>query len=328
MTAMAARMEATPHTGSAPRILDLRQLRAADLAPLLAEERAAWRDVLDWDFTRSAELVERFVDLHALHGHALVYGGETLGYTYFVREDHKGLIGDLFLRASARTPDNERLLLERVLESLAATRVKRVESQLMMVDSLRHPTGAAARHLTTFDRNFMVLEMPAEALPPGRPRRRFFVERWADPYQDSAAHLIAAAYAGHVDSRINDQYRSAAGARRFLSNIVQYPGCGTFFGPASYAAFDAGTGRICGVSLASLVSASCGHITQICVLPEVRGSGVGYELLRHSLHSLGEHGYRRASLTVTASNHEAMALYERVGFRTVRQFSAYVWETG
>jgi ribosomal protein S18 acetylase RimI-like enzyme len=31
-------------------------------------------------------------------------------------------------------------------------------------------------------------------------------------------------------------------------------------------------------------------------------------------------------LTVTASNSEAVDLYRRVGFETVRQFGAYVWE--
>jgi ribosomal protein S18 acetylase RimI-like enzyme len=37
-------------------------------------------------------------------------------------------------------------------------------------------------------------------------------------------------------------------------------------------------------------------------------------------------GCRSATLTVTASNEDAVALYERVGFVTVRQFSAFVWE--
>ena len=196
----------------------------------------------------------------------------------------------------------------------------------MMADYLRRPEHAAARYLTTFERNFMLLDMSAGPFPAGRPRRRFFVERWAEQYQESASHLIAAAYNGHVDSRINDQYQSAPGARRFLSNIVQYPGCGMFFKPASYAAFDGDTGRICGISMASIVAPGCGHITQICVMPWARGSGVGYELLRRSLGSLRENGCRNASLTVTASNHDAVALYERIGFRTARQFSAYVWE--
>ena len=35
---------------------------------------------------------------------------------------------------------------------------------------------------------------------------------------------------------------------------------------------------------------------------------------------------RSASLTVTAANADAVALYERVGFETIRRFSAYVWD--
>ena len=44
--------------------------------------------------------------------------------------------------------------------------------------------------------------------------------------------MIASAYAGHIDSLINDQYRSVAGSLRFLHNIVRFPGCG-LFDPAS-----------------------------------------------------------------------------------------------
>jgi ribosomal protein S18 acetylase RimI-like enzyme len=91
------------------------------------------------------------------------------------------------------------------------------------------------------------------------------------------------------------------------------------------AAFDRLSGRICGICLASLVLPDCGHITQICVAPAVRGTGVGYELLRHSLAALRAAGCRHTSLTVTASNSEAVKLYEDLGFTTVRKFFAYVW---
>ena len=60
--------------------------------------------------------------------------------------------------------------------------------------------------------------------------------------------------------------------------------------------------------------------------PTVRGTGIGYALLRQSLATLQEMGCRSASLTVTAANEDAVSLYERVGFHTVRKFSAYVWE--
>jgi ribosomal protein S18 acetylase RimI-like enzyme len=333
---MAARLEPAA-TAPSPSLVDLRHLRSEDLNVLLDEEVATWRQLLDWDFGKSADLVRRFVDMRALNGFALVDDGEAAGYAYYVLEEHKGLIGDLFVRDAFCSVENENRLLESVLGSLtAAPQIGRIESQLMMW----HSAGALPmpRHLSSFERNFMMLEMQRAALDPARrwghglvpalvqAASRVYIERWADQYQEPAAQLIAAAYHGHVDSLINDQYRSVAGARRFLFNIVQYPGCGTFFKPASVAAFDRLTGRICGICLASLVMPYCGHITQICVAPWVRGAGVGYELLRQSIALLREAGCRKTSLTVTASNREAIKLYEDVGFTTIRKFFAYVWE--
>jgi ribosomal protein S18 acetylase RimI-like enzyme len=321
---MAARIEPAHRTPGA-EFLDLRQISAADLESLLAEEIEVWRETLDWDFGKSAELVERFVDLHALRGYALLQGGAVTGYAYYVFEDQKGLIGDLYIQREARTEALENQLLEQALAGLRDSGVRRIESQLILADKLRRMGLADAPYLTVFDRNFMRLDLHGR-LPEGRLRRAAHIERWSEQYLDAAAQLIAQAYAGHVDSRINDQYCSPTGARHFLFNIVQYPGCGTFHRAASFAAFDAATGRMCGACLASIVSPRCGHITQVCVSPWARGARVGYELLRHSLEALGEHGCTAATLTVTAANSDAVALYERMGFRTIRRFSAYVWE--
>lgn len=107
---------------------------------------------------------------------------------------------------------------------------------------------------------------------------------------------------------------------------MQYPGCGTFFAPASYAASDA-KGALCGISLASLVAQDTGHITQICVAPSRRGKGVGYELLRRSMLALVAHGCRRVGLTVTSTNKGAIRLYLQMGFADRRDFAAYVWDS-
>jgi ribosomal protein S18 acetylase RimI-like enzyme len=322
---MAARLYPTP--SRPPEIVDLRRLSARDLESLLQEETTAWRNELEWDYEKSADLVRRFVDLRALNGSALIEDGQVVGYLYYVLEDNKGLMGDLYVRRELRTPERENYLLEWALQAImACPPITRIESQLMM---LRYSSGRqipGGDYLSMYERNFMRVDLHRSALLEGRVRRPIFIEKWADHYQDAAAHLIAAAYTGHIDSSINDQYRTTAGARRFLYNIVQYPGCGTFFRPASFAAFEAATGRMCGISLASLVAPECGHITQICVSPSVRGTGAGYSLLRQSLTSLRDLGCHSASLTVTAANHDAVRLYERVGFRIMRRFSAYVWE--
>lgn len=325
---MAARIEAAPQA-RLPELVDLRHLRSVDLDPLLEEEIRNWRASLDWDFRKSAELVRRFVDMRALHGAALMEDSQVVGYSYYVQEDYKGLIGDLYVRGEDHSPALEQRLLESVVGALVHTpHVRRIESQLMMAAPRASHLLPVAHHGSTYERNFMMLDFERR-LPPGaaaRPLRQpLFLEHWSDHYQEPAAQLIAAAYDGHVDSQINDQYRSASGARRFLFNIVQYPGCGTFFRQGSFAAFDARS-RICGICLVSIVSPDCGHITQICIAPAVRGKGVGYELLRHSLGALHNHGCRRVSLTVTASNRDAVRLYENIGFETIRKFSAQVWE--
>jgi ribosomal protein S18 acetylase RimI-like enzyme len=75
-----------------------------------------------------------------------------------------------------------------------------------------------------------------------------------------------------------------------------------------------------------MVSNTSGHVTQLCVLPGIRGARIGYELLRQSLLRLTELGCESVSLTVTCSNVEAIRLYESIGFRACNIFPALVWE--
>ncbi len=315
----------------APRVtelVDLRLLSARDLDAMLTEETRTWRGELDWDFQKSADLVRHFLDIRGLSGSALVAGGKVVGYSYFVFEDNKGLIGDLYVCPAFQSPAAESRLLGAVLEGLISTpHVRRIESQLMMIDRQTASALPGGRYLQSFDREFMLAELSVNAAL--RPRvlpHRVAIERWTEHYQEPAAHLIAEAYREHLDSRINDQYRSVCGARKFLYNIVQYPGCGAFYKPASLVAFSRETGKLLGISLTSLVGTDVGHITQICVSGDARGTGLGYELLRRSLSLLRENGCRRASLTVTSANRDAVRLYRNTGFQSVRKFLAYVWE--
>jgi ribosomal protein S18 acetylase RimI-like enzyme len=319
-------MAALPEAGP-PVLADLRQLREADLDALLREEVDSWRDRLDWDFRPSADLVRRFVRMQALNGYALMAGGAAAGYVYYVCEERKGLIGDLYLAREFATPANESFLLNAALKALRASpRINRVESQLMMLSEEFRRSLPLAAHVRSFRRVFMIAELQGSTLPPGKGANSARYDSWHEREQDDAARLIARAYHDHIDGEINDQYRSVSGARRFLLNIVQYPGCGSFFQPASTVALEHDTGRLCGISLASLVAYDVGHITQICVDPAVKGKGIGYELLRRSLESLEQSGCRRASLTVTADNDEAVNLYLRTGFHVAHVFDAIVWD--
>jgi len=309
------------------RVVDLHQLRSHHLDRLLQEEIDAWRERLSWDFEPSANLVRRFIDAQSLNGYALLVNEHPIGYCYFVAEERKGLIGDLYvLKDFFASEYEERLLASVVDHMLRSGSVDRIESQLMMLRSGPGLALPAPQYARAHGRNFMEKPLAhGRALPPAE-GLAFLFDRWTDRVQDEAATVIANAYKGHIDSAINDQYRSPAGARRFLMNIIQFPGCGNFFPPASLASVDPETGKLCGICLASMVDSGVGHITQVCVAPHVRDQGLGYELIRRSLDALAKHGCTKATLTVTATNQAAIALYERMGFQKTREFTALVWD--
>ena len=311
-----------------PRTIELHSIDLESLAPVLAEQIASWKTELDWDFTTSANLVRRFVQMRALAGYALVSlarPGQVVGYSYYVCEDNKGLIGDLYVLKQHRSAESETALFQSTLDAMWQTPgVTRIESQLLMLMDSANRRVPYPNWFQSFPRLF--LEAPLANLPRRNLSPTIAIVPWTEGYQEATGRLIANTYKDHIDSQINDQYRSPTGARRFLTNIVQYPGCGAFFAPASFAAGDRGT--LCGASLASLVSRDVGHITQVCVAPSYQGMGLGYELMRRSMEALAARGCRSVSLTVTAENEPAVRLYRKMGFVQRRRFSAYVWEPG
>jgi ribosomal protein S18 acetylase RimI-like enzyme len=313
---------------SGPEVVELRHLTGRELDPLLLEETVEWHRELDWDFGRSADLVRQFADMRALPGYAMIDRGEVAGYGYSVLEENKGLIGDLYMRPAWRNGANDVRLFRTILDGLIATpNLRRIESQLMLVDPSVGKALRRERFVKVQERLLMKLDTTSPPyLPAGAALRRFHIEPWAEHHHEMAASVISLSYGDHIDSQINDQYRTVAGARRFIHNIVQFPGCGTFFRQGSFVAFDPNSGWMAGIALVSFVSDHVGHITQLCVTPNSKGRGLGYELLREAINALRIHGARRISLTVTEANMEAVRLYKRCGFREVRRFSSYVWE--
>ncbi len=319
-----------PHASyeSSLEVFDLPQFGLSELAPLLREEVERWHQRLLWDYKGSSELVGQFIDAHALQGNVLCRDEHPIGYCYYILEENKALLGCLFITQNEDSEVRRNALLRAALQAIRRRgHIHRIESQFMLLE-MPQEKPPMAEHLRIHERLFMRVRLPLsgiDALEPA-PDGPLRVEAWHERYQDRAAYLIEESYRGHLDSTINDQYRSVEGARRFLYNIIQYPGCGSFAPDASYSAIERGTGRLLGCSLASNVDQGIGHITQICTAPSIRGQGMGERLLRESLRQLSGGGCHYATLTVTATNRKAVALYEKLGFTVMHRFPAYVWE--
>ncbi len=323
-------------------VLDLRHFSSAALRPLLQAEAAAWEHRLLWNYSRSVDLLLEYVDSRSLTGYVALRAGRVAGYAFGVCEANKAVLGDVYAFGEGERVDNPTcdLLLTHLLETLQATPgIDRIESQLLLFPdgALRDPL--VSHGLRPFPRCFMLFgdghpadprpsvaanPAPVRSLPAPDSLR---VERWQPEFYAAAAALIQEAYAGHTDSQINDQYRSLIGAKRFLHNIVHFPGCGIFDPADSWVLRDRG-GDLLGILLCSRIREDAAHITQLCVRPSLRGRGLGSVLLGHCLARLGQHGIETASLTVTESNLGARRLYERHGFRTLHRFEAWVWNKG
>lgn len=315
-------------------LLDLRHFSAGSLRPLLEDESRVWSERLHWDYRGSADLLLQYLDSRVLPGYVAVENGRVVGYVFCVYEGHKAVIGDVFAlesRESAGEIRNE--LLARLLEMLQNTPgITRIESQLLL-----HPHGAHQRVFEAagfelYERIFM--EWPLQGTAAEHPggntaaaeAQGLQMRRWAETDLGPAARLIAQAYQGHLDSHINEQYRTASGSQRFLHNIVRFPGCGYFDADSSRAVVSPGSPDLAALLLCSRVREDVGHVTQICVAPEFRGHGLGQLLMKECAAVLARRRFSLLTLTVTASNQNAVSLYEWLGFRGTHRFDAMVWD--
>ena len=321
----------------------------------MEEQKALWQRELRWDYSPSADLIKRYVDSCALPGYAAVDRGRAVGYGFYVYENYKGLIGDVFVSESYRDRNMEAQLLMHVIETLQATPgIRRIEGQLMNLRQELPCDFSLEQNLRNFRRKFMMLqlkdsqsqsqnggtradgaassgtgstnrELKGNGIRPV-PHPEIKLVAWDARWLSEAAHLIARAYRGHIDSAISDQYRSRAGAMHFLDNIINYPGCGTFDAHCSFLAIRKDSSELCGLGLTSVVGDRVSHITQVCVEPQWQGTGIGRTLVCHIIDKLRERGTTAISLTVTSSNRHAIHLYEQLHFATLREFPAFAWD--
>lgn len=333
-------------------LLDLRHFSAGSLRPLLDEESRVWSQRLHWDYRGSAELLLQYLDSRVLPGYVAVENGRIVGYIFCVYEGYKAVIGDVFAlsrEAEATAPgrgwdpddpaaDVRNELLLRLIEMLKNTPgVTRIESQLLLHPHSSHQRIFEDAGFEIHERIFMEWSLQPRAgtsrdgagsAPGGQTQLPAGMElrRWAETDLSAAARLISTSYEGHLDSHINEQYRTAAGSQRFLHNIVRFPGCGYFDPDASLVLVERGATELAGLLLCSRVRDDVGHVTQICIARRHRGKGLGRLLMVECARVLAKRGFGLLTLTVTASNRRAVSLYEWLGFRGTHRFDAMVWD--
>jgi ribosomal protein S18 acetylase RimI-like enzyme len=313
-------------TPSPIKVVDISSLEPRDLELLWEREANLWLEKLYWDVSPALDVVRRAVERRSLAGKAVREGSRVLGYSYYILEGHRAVLGSLVF--SPKTDDSS--VGKRVLGSLLASiqnhpSVRRIESQFIDYGLPWLSEFFRSRGFTEYSRSF--LRRPLDVLPLEIPRESdMFFEICSPACLTEAAYLMQEAHEGSIDAEMNELYRTRDGCRALLDNILQRRGCGDPIASASFVARDRVNG-VCGVVLATEISPGHAHLAQVAVSPAMQGKGLGRLFLHRSLAALASKGLRTVSLMVSGANHRAYSLYQSLGFREVLCFPVFSWNS-
>ncbi len=176
-----------------PEVLELPNLSPGDLDGLFQREIQVWEQRFHWDFRQSADLLRRFLQIRSLHGYALRAGTDVVGYAYHVCEGKKGLIGDFYIRDDYASAVNEMILLGATVQGLMMTPgVRRIESQLMLLNTTGSQMLPFHQQLARYDRCFMDIRSDRMLpLKPQTPEVKVTFFPWAERFSEEVAHLVS-----------------------------------------------------------------------------------------------------------------------------------------
>jgi ribosomal protein S18 acetylase RimI-like enzyme len=280
-------------------------------------------ELLGWDYTGPSRLIRDVARTRELLGFVAMYGNIAIGFVYYVFEENRCSVGEIFISKNWRGIGADRELAEAVLRKLEfLPRIRRIESQSL---SIRHAVFAA-RGFTRYDRHYMMVraEDSRARLPSLKPKDAAVqIRAWRDEDFSPTVRVIRSSYENSVDSQINTQYGSEEGCADLVMILTEHIWCGSFLRQVSRVAVDRLTGKPVGVLMASHISPGIGHISQISVRSTRQGQGIGRQMIQSALREFFDSGFKKVSLAVTSANTSALGLYESCGFRTIHSFPVF-----
>lgn len=306
-------------------VVSLSRLAPGALSPVLDAQRAEWNSRLGWDLSQIVEFIGSAIDDRSLRGTAVLAGGFAVGYGFFTIEIDRCLIGDLYVTPEARGRDAAAALVSGLLDEIERAKPRRrIESQSIVFEVDGADQVFADRGFTRHERAYMVLDVdPDRALPPAE-HPHVTIRSWERGDFGPAIEVVYQAYRNTVDARVNVQYRTRHGCADLVDALTDSPWCGDFVPEWTKVAVDRVRGRCCGVCLASAISPTTAHFSQISVMPSHQGTGVGRALIAASVAAAAADGVSRASLAVTRANRAAVKLYQGLGFAPGVEFPVFV----
>ncbi len=294
------------------------------LLPLMEEEERSWMSDLDWDYSPVKQILVSFVRQKLLPGYAAVNEHHAVGYSYFLVNQARGIIGAIYASRTSESQEAIEELLSLTISCLKDSQnIKRVEAQIMPFNNINPVATFTRNGFSYFPRYYLDLDINAFAKQPAEPVEK--IVPWDSAYLSLAADMTALSYRNQTDSVICEDYRTRQGCETYLRSLVENPGCGIFMPEASFIGLD-GQGIPCGFVISCRISCGAAMIPQIAVHPSHQARGLGKALMNSAIEQLRSLEFRSVSLTVTKKNRRAFDWYQRLGFKFRKDFGAFIWE--
>jgi ribosomal protein S18 acetylase RimI-like enzyme len=172
--------------------------------------------------------------------------------------------------------------------------------------------------LTYFKRFRMEIDLNGRPLAAPSVPAGYRLLAWDDSLLEAHAEAKYHSFRGEIDSNVFPCLGDWLGCQRLMQEIRDKQG----FLPAATWLVAHGSAEggyeYCGTIQGIRDYAGMGAIQNLGVTPEHRGRELGTCLLIRALGGFQGAGLRRAFLEVTAQNHDAIRLYQRVGFSKAR----------
>lgn len=300
-------------------------LDEALLQPLMEDEERMWRADLDWDYAPIRQVLVAFIKQKLLPGYAAIADNKALGYTYFLINQSKGVIGALYAMNAANSQEAVDKLLALSISCLKDTQnIKRVEAQIMSFHHLNLDSAFTRNGFSHCRRYYLGLDLDNHRKKAELPSALRIIP-WDSTYLARTAEMTRLSYENQVDAEICEDYRTRTGCESYLRSLVENPGCGIFIPEASFIGLDE-RGAPYGFVFCCRISSGAAIIPQIAVHPLYQGKRLGNTLMNRAFAQLKALGFSTVSLTATKENLRAFDWYQRLGFKMRKEFGAYVWQ--
>jgi ribosomal protein S18 acetylase RimI-like enzyme len=307
------------------KYLPISCLDEALLHPLMEDEVKTWFTDLAWDYAPIRQILLSFMKQKLLPGYVAVADSATVGYTYFLVNPPKGIIGALYALETIRSQEAVNELLSLSIACLKDSQnIKRVEAQILPFHDLNLTDTFTQHGFSHTSRFYLDLDLSNHRKKTELPVALRIVP-WDSAYLAQTAEMTYLSYENQIDAEICEDYRTRTGCEGYLRSLVENPGCGIFMPEASFVALD-WQGSPCGFIFCCRISKGAAIIPQIAVHPSYQGRRLGNTLMNRAFAQLKALGFRSVSLTVTQNNLRAFDWYKRLGFKIRKEFGAYVWQ--